>query len=124
MDAACLALKRGGTPLDARIDTRFVACDVVCVLILAGGVHRALPPGAVVVIGPTEIRNRVAPNVSAERQQGLQARYGDQYRIYLKQMGVSPEIVDIIDKAAQTGHNMQIAPTDWSRLGLVTAAAP
>lgn len=123
-DAACVALKRSGQPLDARIDRTFVTCDVVCALMLAGGVHRALPANATVVIAGMHVIDRLAPNVSAERQQGLQARYSDQYRIYLKQMGVSTEIVDIIDRNSESGHGTQLSPADWQRLGLVTAAAP
>ena len=123
-DAACFALKRSGNPLDARIDNTFVTCDVVCVLILAGGVHRTLPAGAVVAIGPRRIRDRLAPNVAAERQQALQARYDDQYRLYLKEVGVSAEIVDIVDRSTETGRVTQLASKDWVRLGLVTAPAP
>lgn len=123
-EADCFARKRSGEPLDAKIDTGVVECDVVCVLILAGGVHRTLPPGANVVIGPTRILNRLAPNVSAERQQGLQAFYGDQYRVYLTQMGVDPQLVDIIAQSAQSGRTAQLAPADWTRLGLVTGPAP
>ena len=37
------ALNRRGNPLEAKIDNSFVACDVVCVLVLAGKMHRALP---------------------------------------------------------------------------------
>src|SRR5580704_6455601 len=80
--AACMALKRSGKSLDAAIDVSSVECDIVCVLILAGGVHRTLPADAKIVIGSTHIRDRLAPNVSEERQKGLQAFYGDQYRLY------------------------------------------
>jgi hypothetical protein len=120
-EADCFALKRSGEPLDARIDTGIVQCDVVCVLILAGGLHRTLPAGANVVIGPTRILNRLAPNVSAEQQHGLQAFYGDQYRLYLTQMGVNPQLVDIIAQSAQSGRTIQLAAADWTRLGLITA---
>jgi len=123
-EAACFALKRSGQPLDAVLDTSFVACDVVCVLALAGGVHRVLPAGAKVVIGPTHIRNRLAPNVSEEHQQGLQARFGDRYRLYLTQMGVSSEVADIIVGNAETGRSTQISRDNWRRLGLVTDPAP
>jgi hypothetical protein len=123
-EADCFALKRSGEPLDAKIDTRIVECDVVCVLILAGGVHRTLPAAANVLIGPTHILNRLAPNVSAERQQGLQAFYGEQYRVYLTQMGVNPQLVDVIAQSAQAGRTIQLAPADWTRLGLVTPSAP
>src|SRR5580704_5917196 len=78
-EAACIALKRNGKLLDAAIDVSDVQCDIVCVLIMAGGVHRTLPADAKVIIGPTHVRDRLAPNVSEERQKGLQAFYGDQY---------------------------------------------
>jgi hypothetical protein len=123
-DAACLALKRSGKPLDAKIDTAFVECDIVCVLVLAGGVHRTLPAGAKVVIGPTHIQNRLAPNVSEERQKGLQTVFGDQYRLYLTQMGVSTEVADIVDRNSASGHATQLSRADWLRLGIVTEAVP
>lgn len=123
-EATCFALKRSGQSLDAKIDRSFVTCDVVCVLIVAGGVHRTLPADATVVIGPTRIHDRLAPNVAEERQQGLQARYSDQYRRYLTQMGVSAEIVDVIDRNSQSGRATQLSRADWLRLGLVTAPAP
>jgi hypothetical protein len=123
-DAACMALKRGGKSLDAGIDISAVECDIVCLLILAGGVHRTLPAGAKVVIGPTHIRDRLAPNVSEERQKGLQAFYGDQYRIYLKQMGVATDVVGIVEQNAATGRATPIARADWLRLGIVTGPAP
>jgi hypothetical protein len=122
-DAACFARKRSGQPLDAKIDVSFVECDVVCVLILAGGVHRTLPADATVVIGPTHIADRLAPNVSGERQQGLQAHFSDQYRLYLRQMGVGTEIVDIIDRDAETGRTTRLSNKDWLRLGIVTGLA-
>jgi hypothetical protein len=62
----CLALKRGGEVLDAKIDTTSVACDVVCVLVLAGGIHRILPADATVVIGPSHIADRLAPTWLAD----------------------------------------------------------
>lgn len=123
-EAECFALKRGGEPLDAKIDTRFVKCDIVCVLILAGGVHRTLPPSTIVVIGPTRIFDRFAPNVSPERQQGLRMRYDDQYRLYLAQMGVNAQLIDIIERNAQSGRTTPVSPGDWARLGLVTPPAP
>jgi hypothetical protein len=119
-EAACIALKRGGKSLDAAIDISAVRCDIVCVLILAGGVHRTLPADAKVIIGPTHIRDRLAPFVSEEHQKGLQAFYDDQYRLYLKQMGVATDVVAIIEQNAASGHATQILPADWLRLGIVT----
>jgi hypothetical protein len=119
-DAACIARKRSGEPLDAKIDVTFVECDVVCVLALAGGVHRVLPADATVVIGPTHIGDRLAPNVSDEHQQGLQAYFSDQFRLYLTQMGVHAELVDIINRDAQTGRTTRLSNADCLRLGVVT----
>src|SRR5580700_1376007 len=123
-EATCIALKRSGKSLDAAIDISAVECDIVCVLILAGGVHRTLPADAKVVIGPTHIRDRLAPNVSEEHQKGLQAFYGDQYRLYLKQMGVATDVVGIIEQNSATGRATQISRADWPRLGIITAPAP
>jgi hypothetical protein len=119
-ETECFAIERSGQVLDAKIDTTSVACDVNCVLVLAGGVHRTLPADAKVVIGPTHITNRLAPNVSQERKAGLQTEFGNQFRLYLSQMGVSTEIVDIIDRDTQTGRTTQLSSKDWQRLGLVT----
>ncbi|HEY1472837.1 MAG TPA: hypothetical protein VGF53_01995 [Pseudolabrys sp.] len=122
-DDACFALKRGGEPLVADINRSFADCDVVCVLILAGGVHRTLPSGARVVITPTHITNRLAPNVSQERQEGLKSQFGDQFRLYLTQMGVSPQVVDIIDHSTESGRATPLSRNDWLRLGIVTDLA-
>lgn len=123
-EAACFALKRSGKPLDARINSSSVWCDIVCLLILAGGVHRTLPPDAKIIIDPTHITNRLAPNVSRERQEGLQTQYGGQFRLYLKQMGVSPEIVDSIDRNSQSGRSTPLLRDDWLRLGIVAGPTP
>ncbi len=119
-DAACFELKRSGQPLDAKIDRSFDVCDTVCVLILAGGVHRTLPADASVTLGGVRVRSRLAPNVSEERQLGLLTHFSDQYRLYLKQMGVNPEIVDIIDRNSITGRATRLSNKDWLRLGIVT----
>jgi hypothetical protein len=123
-EAACFALKRSGKSLDAGIDISDVKCNFACVLILAGGVHRTLPADAKVIIGSTRVRDRLAPNVSEERQKGLTAFYGDQFRLYLTQMGVATDVADILDHNAATGHATQILPAGWLRFGIVTAPAP
>jgi hypothetical protein len=119
-DAACFVLKRSGQTPDAKIEVTFVECDTVCVLVLAGGVHRALPAGAKVVIGAMQITNRLAPNVSEEHQKGLQGFFGDQFRLYLTQMGVSTEVIDIVAHNSASGHATQLLRGAWMRLGLVT----
>src|SRR5579862_906915 len=64
------------------------------------------------------------PNVFEERQKGLQAFYGDQYRIYLKQMGVATDVVDIIERSAASGRATKILRAGWLQLGIVTGPAP
>jgi hypothetical protein len=123
-EAACIALKRSGKSLDGGIDISAVECDINCLLILAGGVHRMLPAGAKVVIGPTHVRNRFAPNVSDEQQKGLRAYYGDQYRLYLTQMGVAADVAGMIEQNAASGRATQILRAGWQRLGIVTGPAP
>ncbi len=116
----CAALKRGRGPLDGDIDGSLADCNVVCVLILSGGVKRTLSAHANVMIGPTLIKNRLAPNVSPEHQAGLTVRFNEQFRIYLKEMGVSPEVVDIIDISAWTGRARRLSRDDWMRLRIAT----
>jgi len=53
----------------------------------------------------------------------LQAHYGDQYRLYLTQMGVRTEVVDMIDRNSETGRATQLSRDDWLRLGIVTGLA-
>ena len=123
-EAACFTLKRSGKSLDAGIDISAVKCDIACVLILAGGVRRTLPADAKVIIGPSHVRDRLAPNVSEERQKGLLAFYGDQFRLYLTQMGVAADVAGIIEQNAASGRATQILPAGWLRLGIVTEPAP
>jgi hypothetical protein len=122
-DADCFALKRGSAPLDAKLDITSVECDLVCVLVLAGGVHRTLPADAKVVIGGIEMRNRVAPNLTPETSQGLRGYYDDQLSLYLSQMGVNPQLVDIMDRDSKTHRATPLSNNDWLKLGLVTGLA-
>jgi hypothetical protein len=118
--ADCFALKRGGGPLDASIDTWGVHCDIACVLALAGGVRRTLPRGAKVVLGGRGIKNRLGLNVSDQQREGLQAKFGEQFRLYLTQMGVAPEFMDIIDRNTEQQASSELRPEDWMRLRIVT----
>ncbi|MGY8660851.1 hypothetical protein Q3C01_00600 [Bradyrhizobium sp. UFLA05-109] len=119
-EAECFVLKRPGGPLDARVTVPNPACDFACLLMLAGGVHRSLPQGAKVVLTGRFIRNRVAPNVSAEQRESLTAHFGEQYRRYLHDMGVEPELIDIVDSLGEGGRGIEMPSTDWARLHLVT----
>jgi len=123
-DAECFALKRRGGPLDAKVNKPDLPCDLACVLILAGGVHRSLPAGTRMVLSGMFIRNRLAPNVSEERREGLTALYGEQFRKYLRDMGVEPELLDIVDSNSTSRGQIEVPPAEWLRLRIVTALPP
>jgi len=78
-EADCFALKRPGGPLDAGINQSATSCDLACVLILAGGVHRSLPPDTRMILTGMAIHNRLAPNVSDERRENLTSLFGEQF---------------------------------------------
>jgi hypothetical protein len=120
----CFALKRPGGPLDAKLKITDQRCDIACVLMLAGGVHRSLPPGTRVILGGMTIHNRLAPNVSNERREGLTVLFGEQFRLYLREMGVDPELLDIVDRDSQSHRQTEIAASEWTRLRIVTATSP
>ncbi|CCE01760.1 hypothetical protein [Bradyrhizobium sp. STM 3809] len=120
----CLALKRAGGPFDAALDTSRVLCETSCFLMLAGGVHRSLPPDAHVELVGMEIRNRLAPNVSAEHRAGLTTYYSGQARLYLREMGIDPGILDIVDRNwADRKRPTDVPPSAWLKFGLVTSGA-
>jgi hypothetical protein len=123
-EADCFALKRPGGPLDAKLSVTDQPCDLGCVLMLVGGVHHGLPPGTRVLLGGMAIHNRMAPNVSAERREGLTTLFGEQFRVYLREMGVRPELLDIVDRNSEARRETELPPSDWKRLGIVTAASP
>jgi hypothetical protein len=123
-DAECFALKRPGGPLDARLNPRAPLCDLACVLILAGGVHRSLPPGARMILSGRFIYNRLAPNVSEEVRDSLTAHFGEQFRSYLREMGIEPELLDIVDRNSETHSQTELPPSEWARLRIVTATGP
>jgi hypothetical protein len=76
----------------------WLRCDLPCVLILAGGVHRSLPPGTRMTLTGGFISNRLAPNMSDEAREGLKVRHGELFRLYLREMGVEPELLDMVDR--------------------------
>lgn len=119
--AECFALKRPGGPLDAELDSANTRCDLACVLMLAGGVHRSLPPNTRVTLSGMAIHNRLAPNVSDEHRQGLTVRYGELFRLYLRDMGIETELLDIVDRNSESRRNTRMPPSEWLRLRIITA---
>src|ERR1700733_8558850 len=120
-EAECFALKRPGGPLDAKMNAPDAPCDVACVLILAGGVHRYLPAGTKVILTGMFIHNRLAPNVSRDEREGASMRFSELFRIYLRDMGVETELLDIVDRNSEAGHQTELPPAEGSRLRVVTA---
>jgi len=119
-EAECFALKRPGGPLDAKVRLPDEPCDLACALILAGGVHRSLPAGTKVILTGIFIHNRLAPNVSKDERVGASARFDELFRIYLRDMGVETELLDIIDKTSDVRRRIDLPPAEWTRLRLVT----
>ncbi|WP_076858103.1 hypothetical protein [Bradyrhizobium mercantei] len=119
-DEECFALKRPGGPLDAKEKLTGIACDLACVLVLSGGVHRSLPAGSRVVLSGMAIHNRLAPNVSAEHRESLTSIFTDQFRRYLGEMGIDHELLDVAVSNAGGGRYVEIPASEWGRLHLVT----
>ncbi|MDI1266714.1 MAG: hypothetical protein PS018_25975 [bacterium] len=119
----CFALKRPGGPLEAKVTLNDNLCDLACVLTLAGGVHRTLPAGTRMILSGMAIRNRVAPNVSDERRQGLTTLFNEQFRRYLREMGVEPELLDIVDRNSEQKRQTDVPPSEWLRLHIVTSSS-
>jgi len=119
-DADCFALKRPGGPLDARLDQSAPRCDTACVLMLAGAVHRSLPPATQMMLAGMTISNRRAPNVSDEHREGMTTYFDAQFRIYLREMGVDPALLDIVDRNSASHQMTELPSSEWSRLGIVT----
>ena len=123
-EAECFALKRPGGPLDAKLTLTDTRCDLACVLTLAGGVHRSLPAGTKVILSGMAIRNRLAPNVSEERRQGLTAliwrtvpplpaRHG------CRHLSCSTSSTGI----SESRRPIELPASEWLRLHIVTSAA-
>jgi hypothetical protein len=122
-ETECFALKRPGGPLDAKLNLADQSCDFGCVLILAGGVHRSLPPGTRMILSGMAIHNRLAPNVSDERREGLTTLFDEQFRMYIRDMGLEQELLDIVDRNSAAHRQTELPPSEWLRLRIVTAAA-
>jgi hypothetical protein len=120
-EAECFALKRPGGPLEARMNAPdAVGCDLACVLILAGGVHRSLPASTRVILSSMSIHNRLAPNVSRDEREGASTRFGELFRIYLHDMDVETELLDIVDRNSEARRQTELPPSEWTRLRIVT----
>ena len=122
-EADCFALKRPGGPLDAKLKVTDEPCDLACVLILAGEVHRTLPAGAKIMLSGMSIHNRLAPHVSKDERAGATTRFDELFRIYLREMGVETEVLDIAERTSDVRRPIELPASEWSRLHIVTATS-
>jgi hypothetical protein len=72
-----------------------------------------------VLLGGVVLRNRMAPNVSPEARDVLPDRYGEQFRRYLRDMGVGTELLDIVDAQGESRRAVEMPPSEWTRLHIV-----
>jgi hypothetical protein len=54
----------------------------------------------------------------------LTARFGELFRIYLREMGVETELLDIVDRNSASRRATELPPSEWDRLRIVTASPP
>jgi hypothetical protein len=121
-EADCFLLKRSGGPVDATLNAKDAVCDNACVLILAGGIRRTLHATTRVILTGTEIHNRLGLNVSDEHRTGLTVFFNDQSRVYLREMGIDTEVLDIVERNSAAQRATEVPRADWMRLHLVTSA--
>jgi hypothetical protein len=118
--AACLALKRSGKPVQARLAPNKV-CDVACLLGLAGGVRRTLPEATVVVLGGVMIANRIGLEAADPFRDGRRVQFRDRVKVHLTQMGVDPQVADMMEKHDTSPGATELSRADIARLHIVTA---
>ena len=61
--------------------------------------------------------------MSKDARTGSTARFDELFRIYLRDMGVDTELLDMIDKMSEVRRRLELPPSEWTRLRLVTETA-
>lgn len=59
-------------------------------------------------------------HLAQQQRESLTTHFGEQYRRYLQDMGVAPDPIDIVDHIPEGGRPVQVPPSDWTRLHIVT----
>jgi hypothetical protein len=77
-----------------------------------------------VILSGMAIHNRLAPNVSRDEREGASTRFGELFRIYLHDMGVETELLDIVDRNSEARRQTELRPPEWMRLRIVTEMSP
>jgi Tfp pilus assembly protein PilF len=117
--ASCIALKRSGKPVQARLVPSKV-CDIACVLGLAGGVRRTVPDATTVVITGMWIPNRIGVEAVAPFREGRHAHFHDLIKVHLTLMGVDPQVADMMEERYASGRRIGLSREDIARLHIVT----
>jgi tetratricopeptide (TPR) repeat protein len=117
--ASCVALKRTGKPVQARLVASKV-CDVACLLGLAGGVRRTVPDSTTVVIGSMWVPNRIGVQAEEPFRDGRHTRFRDLIKLHLTQMGVDPQVADMMEDNYATARRIELSREDIARLRIVT----
>jgi hypothetical protein len=120
LEAGCMALKRAGKPLQATLAPS-TACGIACVLSLAGGVRRTVPDSAGVAIEGMWVPNRIGLHAIPLFREGRHIRYRDLIKVHLTQMGVDPQVADMMEDNYDSLRTTELSREDLVRLRIVTA---
>jgi tetratricopeptide (TPR) repeat protein len=120
LQAECLALKRAGKPVKARLVPSKV-CDIPCLLALAGGVRRTLPDSTAVIITGMFVPNRIGLEATAPFREGRHVRTRDLIKAHLTLMGVDPQLADMMERNFDRPRTIELSREDIARLRIVTA---
>jgi hypothetical protein len=117
--AECIALKRTGKPVQATlVPSR--ACGVACLLGLAGGVRRTLPDATTVVIGSMGGSNRIGLGADDPVREAYHVRTRDLVKLQLTQMGIDPQLADMLEAHYASPRTSELSREDVARLRIVT----
>jgi len=118
-DAGCVALKQAGKPVQAAL-VPMRTCNILCVLGIAGGTRRTVPETTRVVIGGMWMGNRLELRADAPFREGRHERDRNLIKIYLTQMGVDPQVADMMDENYDSSHATELSREDAVRLRIIT----
>jgi hypothetical protein len=119
LQAKCMALKRAGKPVQAALVPSKV-CGVACVLSLAGGVRRTLPDATTVVIAGLTVGNWFGFHATEPYREGGQVRTREFVKLHLTQMGVDPQLADMMEENYASARRVELPREDIARLRIVT----
>jgi hypothetical protein len=52
------------------------------------------------------------------------AYFGEQFRLYLREMGLEPELLDLVERNSAARRATELPRSEWGRLRIVTASSP